>query len=91
MSKLYNTFDSVVSFCGISVSLQNIESALSIILLIISIANLVIKFAFSIYNKLKDGKLTGEELQELTKDFEELTSNIKQLTNNESEDDNNGD
>ena len=81
MKTLYDIFDSGVSILGISVAIKDIESILSVILLVISLLNLLFKFGKSLYNKLKDGKLTSEELDEISKELDELEQNTDKLLN----------
>ena len=63
---------------GISISLVDIQTIMSIILLSFNIIWLLVKFSIKLYDKLKDDKLDKEEIQELDEDF----NNIKDTINN---------
>ncbi len=62
---------------GISISLVDIQTIMSIILLTFNIIWLLIKFSIKLYEKLKDGKLTKEEINELDEDFNDIKDQIK--------------
>ena len=62
-----------------SFSLMDLENILSIIILILSIINVLIVLASKIYNKIKDGKLTSEELQEITDDIKQGIDEINNI------------
>ena len=61
---------------GISISLVDIQTIMSIILLSFNIIWLLVKFSIKLYDKLKDGKLTKEEIQELDEDFNNIKDTI---------------
>lgn len=61
---------------GISISLVDIQTIMSIILLTFNIIWLLVKFSIKLYDKLKDGKLTKEEIQELDEDFNNIKDTI---------------
>lgn len=58
---------------------MDLENILSIIILILSIINILIVLASKIYNKIKDGKLTSEEIQEITKDIKQGIDEINNI------------
>lgn len=60
-------------------SLMDLENILSIIILILSIINILIVLASKIYNKIKDGKLTSEEINEITEDIKESIDEINNI------------
>lgn len=60
-----------------SFSLMDLENILSIIILILSIINILIVLASKIYNKLKDGKLTKEEINEIKNDIQTAINEIQ--------------
>ena len=67
----YDKISVCLSSVFASFSLMDLENILSIIILILSIINILIVLASKIYNKIKDGKLTSEELQEITEDIKQ--------------------
>lgn len=62
-----------------SFSLMDLENILSIIILILSIINILIVLASKIYNKLKDGKLTKEEINEIKNDIQTAFNEVEEL------------
>ena len=58
---------------------MDLENILSIIILILSIINILIVLASKIYNKIKDGKLTNEELHEITEDIKDSIDEINNI------------
>lgn len=62
-----------------SFSLMDLENILSIIILILSIINILIVLASKIYNKLKDGKLTKEEISEIKNDIQTAFNEVEEL------------
>lgn len=62
-----------------SFSLMDLENILSIIILILSIINILIVLASKIYNKLKDGKLTKEEINEIKSDIQTAINEVEEL------------
>ena len=58
---------------------MDLENILSIIILILSIINILIVLASKIYNKLKDGKLTSEEMHEITEDIKQGIDEINNI------------
>ena len=72
-----------ISVCASSLfasfSLMDLENILSIIILILSIINILIVLASKIYNKIKDGKLTSEEIQEITEDIKQRIDEINNI------------
>ena len=72
-----------ISVCASSLfasfSLMDLENILSIIILILSIINILIVLASKIYNKIKDGKLTSNEIQEITEDIKESIDEINSI------------
>ena len=65
------------SSCGIVISAQDIESYLNIVLITISVLILCINFGLRVYDRIKDGKLTKEEIKETVDDLENLSEEIK--------------
>ena len=62
---------------GIGISFADIQTILSIILLTFNVLWLLIKFLVKLKEKIKDGKLTPEEIKELENDIEEITNTFK--------------
>lgn len=58
---------------------MDLENILSIIILILSIINILIVLASKIYNKIKDGKLTSEEIQEISEDIKQGINEINNI------------
>ena len=58
---------------------MDLENILSIIILILSIINILIVLASKIYNKIKDGKLTSEEIHEITEDIKQGIDEINNI------------
>ena len=73
-------FSSILSSCSIFLSAQDIESYINIAFIIISVMILCINFGLRIYDRLKDGKLTKEEIQDTVEDAEHLIDDIKNKT-----------
>ena len=75
----YDKISVCLSSVFASLSLMDLENILSIIILILSIINILIVLASKIYNKIKDGKLTSEELQEITNDIKQGIDEINNI------------
>lgn len=59
-----------------SVTFEQIDSALSIILSIIMIVFWLTTLCISLYRALKDGKVTDEELEEIQDNLEKVSSQL---------------
>ena len=75
--KVLTYFSSVLSSCSIFLSAQDIESYINIAFIIISVTILIINFGLRIYDRMKDGKLTKEEIHDTIEDAEHLVEEIK--------------
>lgn len=75
--KVLTYFSSVLSSCSIFLSAQDIESYINIAFIIISVMILIINFGLRIYDRMKDGKLTKEEIKDTVEDAEHLIEEIK--------------
>ena len=75
--KILTYSSSILSSCSIFLSMQDIESFLNIAFIIISVMILCINFGLRIYDRIKDGKLTKEEIQDTVEDAEHLIEEIK--------------
>ena len=75
----YDKISVCLSSVFASFSLMDLENILSIIILILSIINILIVLASKIYNKIKDGKVTSEELHEITDDIKQSIDEINDV------------
>ena len=64
---------------GLTISLQDIQSILSIIIIVIDILWLLGKFVIKFFRYIKDGRLDDDELADLENDID----NIKNIKNKE--------
>lgn len=76
-----NLFLSVASSCNaimtLVFSVQDIESIFGIVFTSLGILILLINFALRLYDKLKDGKLTDDEIKELEEEVNKLEDHFK--------------
>lgn len=73
--KMFNAVDAVdggLMLFGLTISLQDIQSILSIIIIIIDILWIVGKFVIKLFRYLQDGKLDQEELDDLENTVDDL-------------------
>ena len=75
--KILTYSSSILSSCSIFLSTQDVESFLNIAFIIISVIILCINFGLRIHDRMKDGKLTKEEIQDTVEDAEHLIEEIK--------------
>lgn len=73
-----NKVDYILSSVGIAWSLVDIQNIISIILLTISLLNILWKFGYKIYTKIKEKKF-----DEIENDIEEAKEEIEKLQNKE--------
>ena len=66
----------VLGTAGVSVALQNIREALSIVLIILSILNILLALLTTTIKRFKDG-ITYEELKETQQDVNDAIDKIK--------------
>ena len=64
--------DGCLMLTGLTVSLQDIQATLSIIIIVIDILWLLLKFLIKFFRYIKDGRLTDEEIDDLLKTKEEI-------------------
>ena len=77
MNNVKSDFIDYTLICtGTTISLMDIQTILSIILLIFNVLWLLIKFIVKIKDKLSDGKLTPEEIKEIDNDFQNIKDTI---------------
>ena len=75
--KILTYTSSVLSSFSIFLSVQDIESYINIAFIVVSVMILCINFGLRIYDRMKDGKLTKEEIQDTVEDAEHLIEEIK--------------
>ena len=78
--KILTYTSSVLSSCSIFLSVQDIESYINIAFIVVSVMILCINFGLRIYDRMKDGKLTKEEIDDTIEDAEHLIEDIKNKT-----------
>ena len=78
--KILTYTSSVLSSCSIFLSVQDIESYINIAFIVVSVLILCINFGLRIYDRMKDGKLTKEEIDDTIEDAEHLIEDIKNKT-----------
>lgn len=76
MMNKVDAVEDMVILSGIGVSLVDIQTVMSIVLLTFNILWLVMKFTLKLFRYLRDGKLSDEELDDLTNDAEEIDKKI---------------
>lgn len=76
MMNKVDAVEDMIILSGIGVSLVDIQAVMSIVLLTFNILWLVMKFVLKLFRYLKDGKLTDEELDDLTDDAKEIDNKI---------------
>lgn len=76
-----NLFLGAASSCNVIMALlfsvQDIESIFSIIFTSVGILILLINFALRLYDKLKDGKLTDDEIKDLEEEIKNIEDKFK--------------
>ena len=70
--------DGTLMLGGLAISLQDIQSILSIIIIVIDILWLVGKFLIKFIRYCKDGELTEEEIEDLKNDIYEIKDKTKE-------------
>ena len=66
-------------FGSLVLSVQDFESYLNIVLIVISILILSVNFFLRFYDRAKDGKLTKQEIKDTIDDAEKLKNDINNL------------
>lgn len=64
--------EDMIILSGIGISLVDIQTIMSIVLLTFNILWLILKFTLKLFRYLRDGKLTDDELNDLADDVEEI-------------------
>ena len=78
-NRIMNIASSSTAGLAITTSIQNIESICSIVFVVLSAVILLINFGLRIYDRVKDGKLTPEEIKESAEDAKKLVDDLKNL------------
>ena len=78
-NRIMNIASSGTAGLAITTSIQNIESICSIVFVVLSAVILLINFGLRIYDRVKDGKLTPEEIKESAEDAKKLVDDLKNL------------
>lgn len=71
-------FTSLLSVLGVSVSVENLDSVLNLVLLIISIINILVVLGLRIYNAVKN-----KNVDEVKKAVEEAKEDINEIKRND--------
>ena len=77
--RILNVASSVPASISIVLGVNDIESYCSIAFICISAIILLVNFALRIYDRLKDGKLTKEEIKDTIDDAQKLIDDFSQL------------
>lgn len=77
--RILNIASSVPASLSIVLGVHDIESYCSIAFIVISSVVLLINFGLRIYDRVKDGKLTAEEIKDTVDDLEKLQDDLSQL------------
>lgn len=78
-NRIMNIASSSTAGLAITTSIQNIESICSIVFVVLSAVILLINFGLRIYDRVKDGKLTPEEIKDSAEDAKKLVDDLKNL------------
>lgn len=78
-NRIMNIASSGTAGLALTTSIQNIESICSIVFVVLSAAILLINFGLRIYDRVKDGKLTPEEIKDSAEDANKLVDDLKNL------------
>ena len=68
--------EDMIILSGIGISLVDIQTIMSIVLLTFNILWLILKFTLKLFRYLRDGKLTDDELNDLADDVEEINNKV---------------
>lgn len=90
MNNKYDSISaSIAAATGTYATVTDINNVINMILLIVSVANILLVIIFKIYDRIKDGKLTKEEINDTIKDVEDAKRDIGILINNKKGKENN--
>lgn len=76
MMNKVDAVEDMIILSGIGISLVDIQTVMSIVLLTFNILWLILKFVLKLFRYLRDGKLTDEELDDLTNDAKKIDNKI---------------
>ena len=62
-------------------TIGDINNIINMIILIVSLVNIVLVVCFKVYDRLKDGKLTKEEMNDTIKDVKDAVRESSELIN----------
>lgn len=92
-TKATNIADSitgVLAVLGIAVSVQDVENALSIILLVMSIVSILVTAGLRLWEKIRkakeDGKVTSDEVRDIADDVADTAGDIADKINDYKDD-----
>lgn len=74
-----NMLSSLFSSCSLILSVQDLENYLNLIIACISAIVLLINFGLRIYDRIKDGKYTEEEIKDTIEDLENIKDKIEEI------------
>ncbi len=74
MKKLFDALETGLNVVGVAIGVSDIESVLNIILLIVSIAAILFRAGYAIYQKVKEKKYNeiADELEKAKEQLEQL-------------------
>lgn len=78
-NRIMNIASSLPATLAITSSVHDIESICSILFIVMSAIILLINFGLRIYDRIKDGKLTPEEIKDTIEDGKQLVDDLSQL------------
>lgn len=83
--RIFDIIETAINLAGVYIGVQNLESVLSIVILVINLGCLIARGLIRFINWVKrskaDGKITTEELNELDSKIKEGTEKLNELTN----------
>lgn len=82
MEKTLNVLETGLNAIGIAIGVSDMENVLNVILLIISIASILFRAGYAIYQKIKEKKYN-----EIAKELDDAKEALEQLQNKEDTDD----
>lgn len=64
-----------------SIAIADLNNIINLIILVISLANIIFVIFCKIYDRIKDGKLTKEEINDTIKDIKDASEEVESLIN----------
>lgn len=80
-----DAIDGCLMGIGLTVSVQDIQATLSIVIIVIDILWLIGKFTIKLFRYLDDGKLSQNEIDDLTKTKDQIDDLKKQVQEDDDE------